>query len=797
MTSLQSWLSALDADDLAVTLQHRPDALRCVEPRGPAELAQRLAGGFSVADALQQAHAPVFELLEALLVLGVPRRDALVDLLDDQHTGDPAEHDQRVDRVLGWLRERAIVWPGTADTLAYPPVLHELIPNPLGLGTPARRLLGGVSAPALNAILVKLGLPRQKTKQATVDAVVAGLADGHRVRALVAAAPGAVADELTQMALGAPAEGTATGRDTTDREARQAAWERRRRATQWAGERGLLQQIYWGSQAELPAEVARALRGPDYRAPFHPVAPTPRPHAVDPTAVARESAGAVSAFADRYVAALDLLARTPVKGLKTGGVGARELTRLAKQTGATEPQLRLVLELTYEVGILGLGAQVGVSDGFADWRSGEPATRFVELLWSWWQMAGTPTQSRNDDDKPRPVGQRPEPCPSCLTARHGLIGAAAELPPDTAADTADLVRAMRWARPLAHLVTADGEPAAVVEAEQLGVLAHGCLTELGRALAAGDVDAVGRLAADALPAATDRATFGSDLTVLVAGQPSARVSATLDAAADRESRGPATMWRFTPASVRRALDEGAQPDGLLADLQAVATAGLPQPLRYLVHDVARRHGSVRVREAQTVLLADDEALGAQLAADRSLRSLGLRLVAPTVLLAGRDAIATTAALRKTGYLPVREDDAGVRVVEGAQQPAPTSTARGPGGSRPRPVQPAAEPVDPAAAAARILAGDTEDDVISSQSEALIAGHAPRLGIPDVRLLAHAVDTDGAVTIDYVAATGGRTRRTVSDIELCGGQIMAWCHLRTDERQFALDRIQSVSPATLS
>ncbi|MBA2509559.1 MAG: helicase-associated domain-containing protein [Nocardioidaceae bacterium] len=791
MTSLQSWLSALDTDDLAVTLGHRPDALGGVEPRGPAELAQRLAGGFSVADTLRQAHAPVFELLEALLVLGVPRRGALVDLLDDQHTGDPAEHGQQVDRVLGWLRARVIVWPGSADTLAYPPVLHELIPNPLGLGTPAGRLLGGVSAADLNAMLVKLGLPRQKTKQATLDAVVAALADGDQVRALVTAAPGAVAEELTQMALGASAEGSATGRD-----ARQTAWERRRRAVQWAGERGLLQQIYWGSHAELPAEVARALRGPDYRAPFHPVAPTPHPHAVDPTAVARESAGAVTAFADRSVSVLDLLARSPVKGLKSGGVGARELTRLAKQTGATEPQLRLVLELTYEVGLLGLGAQVGVSDGFADWRSEEPAIRFAELLWSWWRMAGTPTQSRDEDDKPRPVGHRPGLCPACLTARQGLLGAAAELPPDTAADPADLVQAMLWTRPLAHLVTEAGEPAAVVEAEQMGVLAHGSLTELGRALVAGDVDAVGRLAADALPAATDRATFGSDLTVLVAGQPSARVSATLDAAADRESRGPATVWRFSPASVRRALDEGARPDALLADLQAVATAELPQPLRYLVNDVARRHGSVRVREAQTVLLADDEALGAQLAADRSLHSLDLRLVAPTVLLGGRDAIAAAATLRKAGYLPVREDEAGVRVLEGAQQPVPASAPHRVVGSRTRPVQRAAEPVDPAAAAARILAGDTADDVITSQSEALIAGHARRLGLPDVRLLAHAVDTDGAVTIDYVAATGGRTLRTVSDIQLFGGQIIAWCHLRTDERQFALDRIQSVSPAAL-
>jgi hypothetical protein len=48
----------------------------------------------------------------------------------------------------------------------------------------------------------------------------------------------------------------------------------------------------------------------------------------------------------------------------------------------------------------------------------------------------------------------------------------------------------------------------------------------------------------------------SDLTAVVSGQPSAAVSRLLAASAVNEARGDAAVWRFTPASVRAALDAG-------------------------------------------------------------------------------------------------------------------------------------------------------------------------------------------------------------------------------------------------
>jgi hypothetical protein len=155
-----------------------------------------------------------------------------------------------------------------------------------------------------------------------------------------------------------------------------------------------------------------------------------------------------------------------------------------------------------------------------------------------------------------------------------------------------------------------------------------------------------------LPATTTTATFGSDLTVLVSGTPTAQVNTLLDACADREGSGSASLWRFSPASVRRALDEGSSAAGLLSSLGDIAGGPLPQPLEYLITDVGRRHGVVTVTAGLCVLHSrDDPALLQQICSDRSLKQLGLQLIAPTVALSQQNSDTTLTALRRAGYLP--------------------------------------------------------------------------------------------------------------------------------------------------
>jgi hypothetical protein len=67
----------------------------------------------------------------------------------------------------------------------------------------------------------------------------------------------------------------------------------------------------------------------------------------------------------------------------------------------------------------------------------------------------------------------------------------------------------------------------------------------------------------------------ADLTAIVAGAPAANLATLLDTAADPRTRGTAYTWRFSPDSIRRALDAGHTATTLLADLTAAATGTCP------------------------------------------------------------------------------------------------------------------------------------------------------------------------------------------------------------------------------
>ena len=77
--------------------------------------------------------------------------------------------------------------------------------------------------------------------------------------------------------------------------------------------------------------------------------------------------------------------------------------------------------------------------------------------------------------------------------------------------------------------------------------------------------------------------------------------------ADVESKGGATVYRFTPGSVRRALDAGQSAADLHAFLARHSRTPVPQPLTYLIDDVARRHGRLRVGAASAYVRCDDDA----------------------------------------------------------------------------------------------------------------------------------------------------------------------------------------------
>jgi hypothetical protein len=760
------WLASLSADDLAAVLARRPEVLAGPPVSSLTGLAGRLQESESVIAAAGALPLPALQVVEVLQAFGGP----LVGLDQLASALGRKPDDAELDATLTVLAQRALVWPDGHELRMAGPLWHAF-EHPLRLGLPARHLLEGATAGELREIASALGLPRGRTRATALADVCAALADGERVRAMVASGPVAARDLLAKVAWDGPLvvmgiyDRPGTG------------------PLAWALRHGLLVSDGW-QHAQMPGEVGMALRGPDWRAPFDPLPPTPALVDVAGEMREREAAAAAATAVEQASALLGAVAAAPVALLKAGGVGARELRRLAKSIGCGEPEVRLWLELAYTAGLVGVSEmRVLPTEAYDEWCAAEPAGRLVPLLRAWPHLPAAPLAAEGAALTRDAVGL------AAYDLRPALLQAAAELP-DGRGAAGGLADVLGWRLPM----LAD-EPALLDglwrEAHLVGALAHGALTPLGRALLGGDpLDAA---VASLLPPAVTEAVFQNDLTAVVPGTPAAALAGLLDAAAVRESGGGAVTWRFSPASVRAALDAGHTPDGLLAGLRAAAVGGaLPQVLEYLVGDVGRQHGRVRVRAVRCVVRADDPALLAEIAGVRSLRPLGLTVLAPTVLASTRPAAETLTALRAAGYAPSGEDSDGVATVERAPRhrvPAPRRPERS---RQPR------TPTDAGALARRLLSSYVEAPeqltVLPTPMSVArdVRDHAPHLSTAQRLLLIGAISQRTAVEISYTDGDGESTRRVIEPAELDGPKLSAWCQLRDDERVFLLSRIESVS-----
>jgi hypothetical protein len=142
------------------------------------------------------------------------------------------------------------------------------------------------------------------------------------------------------------------------------------------------------------------------------------------------------------------------------------------------------------------------------------------------------------------------------------------------------------------------------------------------------------------------------------------VETRLAGLADREAAGSG-IWRISDASLRRALDEGHTATGVLEFLRRHSSTPLPQALEYLVADVARRHGRLRVGGAATYLRGDPAAVAGAVRSAAG-RRLGLRELAPGVAVTGRGQRELLEALRKAGESPLAEEPDGSPRPEGAR-----------------------------------------------------------------------------------------------------------------------------------
>ncbi|WP_290056659.1 helicase-associated domain-containing protein [Amycolatopsis solani] len=737
-------LAGLDRDALAKVLAHRPDVLAEPWPRRLDVVAARLAAPESVDEVLLGLPMPLAQVLRAVQLCDALRQGP-VPLDDVAELLGGADVRSFVDE----LAERALLWRDD-DRIFLLEVLQRNSFRAEGLGQPVTDLLAELTTTQRAQLARNLGVAPKE--------LVRHFRDGERLRELFATAPERTRKVLRDMADGVP---EVDGMPPLG----------------WALDHGFLFGTYYGGTA-MPIEVSLALRGPDHRLPFTPVEPACAVTHVGVEAGEATSSAAALRLLDRVSAILDLAAAEPLPLLKDGTIGSRLVKKVAKDTGATPSEIELAIDLAAQAGLLiadeppvprrGHKAPPPTLAPDPDLARPAPALLYRLLLTTWWNPV--PPEHGTDVD---------------VFVRRLLVRLLARLEPGTAI-TGELTRLVEWHAPLlpADDLTEYVETA-VAEGELLGVFAHGAVTAAGRALLS-DGELV-EVTDELVSRARTTALFGTDLTAIVAGSPDARLAALLDRAADREAQGTATSWRFSPASVRRAYDQGVTADELLGDLGAIAAGELPQPLVYLVNDVARRHGEAQVIDVASVVVGEPAVL-AELAAHRKLAKLGLRAVAPTVLTSTVDAAGTLEALREAGYAPTRHAADGTIVLPARDQPEPKAVLRDAGPDELAP--------DPADHAARLLAAPSSGPALlrGQLARAMSDRYAGRL-TPKQQQLCWQLEAGIPVDVVYRADGAEPARLVIAYPELDGDVLDVWSLGDRAYRRLELARIDLAQTST--
>ena len=803
-------LRALPPDDLQTVLRRRPEARALLSARhlDLAALAAVLSDGNEIDLALVSLDGFSFQLLMAAQWVGpIAPAAAILRLAPGP---DPADLRAAAGELARWGLAFPVAVPGTPPgdplgwALSLPPCVDDAIDTGGEGANLVRRLLAGRSPEFLALVAHHVGLPGRPhpNRESMVAELGGALSQPQRVQGLLADAPPHAAHLLRHVR----DEGGAVSRNELMVQGyvrwSDPPWTDRRRVQtplDWLESRGLLMldssRSYSGSMV-VPAEVEMALTdGKHFR-----TWPTPRPPSlVVPGAAAPGRAGDPSKILAEMELVLQAWAENPPAALQKGGLGMRELKRLAKMLGFTEPYTVFLYALAVESGLVGEDGEGRIrptADGLA-WGA-LPAPERWNCLFAAWLDARVWSEQEDsglvalDQAVPRLWAER---------TRAALVEELAALDPAEATDAERLGARLIWRYPLLlrNVTTATNVVRRAVEA--LGWLgtASGpgvvALLEPGRTAVA----AVGWTSGDnpgtaAFAREVDTCTVGADLTVIVPGPPQHGLREALGRFADLTASSPARVYHLTEASLRRALDGGMAAAEILDVLSRHAPRGVPQNVAYLIEDVGRRHGSLVAGLAGVYLRSDDPALLKAAVSERKLAGLRPRLIAPTVaVLHGTELAPVLAALRGAGYLPVAEDEAGAVIRPTASGP---SVPLLPGMALFRPLT----AVQAAAMAEAILTGQPVPErpvaprvivpqVPSNGVVALLSGTTYRSREQMRRLFDAAVDQDATVEILYRPARGRPSVRRIEPFAADAAGVQAWDLASHQERDFELGRIE--------
>ncbi|MFC0314451.1 helicase-associated domain-containing protein [Gordonia phosphorivorans] len=533
---------------------------------------------------------------------------------------------------------------------------------------------------------------------------------------------------------------------------------------------------------ELVPMVGVLLRGepPLLTATLAPPPMSDGPGRFGPEAIDAAGAGEALELIRHSAALLELLGEQPAAMLKSGGLGIRELRRLAKATGLPVARIGLIVEILSAHRLVdsghpepepagSTGEPVFAPTAAVDaWGHSTTERKWHGLAQAWLDLHRRPWQigdTDRDGNTLAALSSELFDATAPLTRRQ-VLDMLAQAPPAAPVDVDALAANLAWHHPR-HLRrwTRRFVGETVAEARELGLVAHGALTAPGRTLlnAGTDDDAAEVLAVmlTALPTPVDHFLVQADLTVMVPGPMTPELTEQVQAIADLESGGAASVYRISEASLRRAFDTGLSGAEITALLTSRSRTPVPQSLTYLVDDVARRHGRLRVGVASTFVRCDDPALLTAVLTSDAAAEVALRALAPTVAVSPAPVRDVVEALRRGGFAPAGEDSTGALVdlrSRGARVPNRARAARMP--QRRAPVGP-----DQARTLVhRLRAADRADQEPRTSIKATGDTNA-------AALIQLALRTGRSVRLGYVDAQGAASRHVVKPRALQAGQLI--------------------------
>lgn len=225
-----------------------------------------------------------------------------------------------------------------------------------------------------------------------------------------------------------------------------------------------------------------------------------------------------------------------------------------------------------------------------------------------------------------------------------------------------LESALRFTFPLEKFTETSRFGKVISFAEIIGCSVEGHAPNWVLPLLKGEDSAALKLLAQHLPKLTNRIIVQADLSVIAPGPLATEDERELRLLVETEQCSLASRYRLTPLSVSHGLESGRSADDLRATLTRLSGTALPQPVEYLISDVSKRIGRIRVLEDSKTggsqILSAEPTLLTELVNDSRLKPYAITRLDSQALSSRFSAEVIYYGLREVGHLAVRVDGSG-------------------------------------------------------------------------------------------------------------------------------------------